>query len=239
MTNDTVVIHKYEIIENIGAGGFSTVYKARHINNDKLVAMKIIKLPMYAKTIMNESKILSYINRELKSKYAGSFPTLHWYGKFGKMVCLATTYYSKSFKEIMYLPDINKPGIFSQMIGLMRCIHDLYIIHCDVKPDNFMINDSNNLTLIDFGLARPYFDVNTRKHVPNCRRERVEKTQYMSEYVQQGDRPARRDDMISIGKIMVEMDFHNNNYEKEVKDLKYEDQPNYDKLIEFMYDNSV
>jgi len=96
MTNDTVVIHKYEIIENIGAGGFSTVYKARHINNDKLVAMKIIKLPMYAKTIMNESKILSYINRELKSKYAGSFPTLHWYGKFGKMVCLATTYYSKS-----------------------------------------------------------------------------------------------------------------------------------------------
>ena len=73
MTNDAIVIHKYEIVENIGAGGFSTVYKARHINNDKLVAMKIIKLTSYAKTILNESKILSYINRTIKQEYAKLF----------------------------------------------------------------------------------------------------------------------------------------------------------------------
>jgi len=232
MTNDAIVIHKYKVIENIGAGGFSTVYKAQHINNDKLVAMKIIKLPAYAKTIMNESKILSYINRTITHKYAKLFPTLHWYGKFGKMTCLATTYYSKSFKEIMHLPNTNEHDIFMQMIQLLQHIHDLQIIHCDVKPDNYMINDDGMLTLIDFGLARPYIDFKTNTHVPNCVRERVERTQYMSENVQQGERPSRRDDMISIGKIMGEMKYQNcKKYMMEVSKLKYEEKPNYEELI--------
>lgn len=237
MTNDAIVIHKYEIVENIGAGGFSTVYKARHINNDKLVAMKIIKLPAYAKIILNESKILSYINRTIKQEYAKLFPTLHWYGKFGKMTCLATTYYSKSFKEIMYLSKTNKHDVFVQMVQLMHHIHNLQIIHCDVKPDNFMINDDGMLTLIDFGLARPYIDSKTNKHVPNCMRERVERTQYMSENVMRGERPSRRDDMLSIGEIMMEMKYDcGDKYRMEVRELKYEDTPKYDKLIEILYE---
>jgi serine/threonine protein kinase len=232
MTNDAIVIHKYEVIENIGAGGFSTVYKARHVNNNKLVAMKIIKLPMYAKTIRNESKMLSYINRTIKHEHVKLFPTLHWYGKFGKMTCLATTYYSKSFKEIMHMPNTNKHDIFVQMIELLQHIHNLHIIHCDVKPDNFMINDDGMLTLIDFGLARPYIDFKINKHVPNCVRESGEITQYMSENVQRGERPSRRDDMISIGKIMVEMEYQNcKKYRMEVGKLKYEERPNYEELI--------
>jgi serine/threonine protein kinase len=130
------------------------------------------------------------------------------------------------------MPNTNKHDIFVQMVQLLQHIHNLHIIHCDVKPDNFMINDDGMLTLIDFGLARPYIDFKINKHVPNCMRERVEKTQYMSENVMRGERPSRRDDMLSIGEIMLEMKYeYGDKYRMEVKELKYEERPNYEELI--------
>lgn len=230
MTNDTVVIHKYKVIEKIGAGGFSTVYKAQHINNGKMVALKIVKLTEYAKIICNESKIISYLNRELSVFDQQFFPTLHWYGKFGNMTCLATTYYPSSLQNVLSATlDIKqKINIGLQMISLVRCIHELFIVHCDIKPDNFMINDDGKLVLIDFGLARCYYDFNKKEHVPNIKSHGIVGTfTYMSDYVKQGNRASRRDDVISVCKIMEKMDV-------KVKQIvcEYADVPEYDVIEE-------
>ena len=202
MPSDAIIIHKYEVIQKIGAGGFSTVYKAKHKTSQKLVALKIVKQSIHAKTILNESKIISYINRELGSNL---FPTLHWYGMFGKMTCLATTFYSGSFADILQdsinLHRFKRLDICSQLISLTQRIHDIFVIHCDIKPDNFMINDSGKLVLIDFGMARLY---QTNKHIPNKMSETLFGTpKYASYYLHLGNRPSRRDDLISIGYIMM------------------------------------
>ena len=230
MTNDTVVIHKYKVIEKIGAGGFSSVYKAQHINNGKMVALKIVKLPEYAKVICNESKIISYLNRELSVFDQQFFPTLHWYGKFGNMTCLATTYYTGSLQNVLSTTlDIKqKIDIGLQMISLVRCIHELFIVHCDIKPDNFMINDNSKLVLIDFGLARCYYDFNKREHVPNVKSHGIVGTfEYMSDYVKEGNRASRRDDVISVCKIMEKIGVR-------VKQIvcEYADVPEYDIIEE-------
>lgn len=232
MASNTVIIHKYEIIEKIGAGGFSTVYKARHKITGKLVALKIVKVREHSKTILNESKILSFLNREIGARTTDFFPTIHWYGMFGKMTCLATTFFTGSFSDVLrgLSTTLDCLDVCSQMIELMHHIHHLNIIHCDVKPDNFLTNDSGKLVLIDFGMARMCVDPDTGEHIPN----RVSNTffgtpKYVSFHLHLGNRPSRRDDLISVGYLMMmvfgfDLQWLDNNFDdsKELYDIRHE-----------------
>jgi len=229
MTTNTVIIHKYEIIEKIGAGGFSTVYKAKHKITDKMVALKIVKLREYSKTILNESKILSFINREIGARTSDFFPTLHWYGMFGNMTCLATTFYTGTFADVLQgkTDTLARLDICCQMLELLHHIHILNVIHCDVKPDNFLVNDCGKLVLIDFGMARLCVDPETNVHVPNKLSSFFGTPKYASFNLHLGNRPSRRDDLISVGYIMIivfgfELPWNNDTWEmKQLEKLNY------------------
>ncbi|MHB8901809.1 MAG: protein kinase domain-containing protein [Thermoguttaceae bacterium] len=45
-------------------------------------------------------------------------------------------------------------GYAEQMLDAVACAHDNRIIHCDIKPENFIIFDDDRLRLADFGIAR-------------------------------------------------------------------------------------
>jgi len=208
MIRDTVTIHKYTVIEKIGAGGFSTIFKAKYCNSDKMVAIKMVKSADHSKMILNESKIISYLNRELKMRNP-CFPILHWYGTFSKSTCLVTTFYDFSFADALTIADrdiLKKLDLCSQMIEIMHHIHSVGVIHCDVKPDNFMMNDENRLVLIDFGMARLFANQSNGTHTPNRMSDTFFGTpKYVSFYLHLGNRPSRRDDMISIGYLMMQV----------------------------------
>jgi len=206
--SDAIVIHNYKILNKIGQGGFSSVYKAQHKKNNRIVALKIEKTKD-SKSILHESKILSYLNRELSSIVV---PTLFWYGAFGKMVGIATTFYSTSMTEILSqnLSITMKIDLCRQLINIIRQIHSVFVIHCDIKPDNFMCyNDGNNglikLVIIDFGMSRLFVDSQqTTKHLPNKISDSLFGTpKYASYNIHLGHKYSRRDDLISIGYLLM------------------------------------
>ena len=41
--------------------------------------------------------------------------------------------------------------LIKQMINIVQYIHDKYLVHCDLKPENFVYNKVGNIKLIDFG----------------------------------------------------------------------------------------
>lgn len=137
-------IHNYKIIEKLGQGAFSVVYKGQHVITDKLVAIKILKTSGSATaSLKHECKILSYLNEERVL----CVPTLYWCNQ----QCMATTYYASSLKTPNTL--YKTLSLCEQMIRGIQSIHNTGIVHSDLKPDNFMMDEQGCIKIIDFGLS--------------------------------------------------------------------------------------
>lgn len=97
--------------------------------------------------------------------------------------------------------------IAKQMIARISYVHSKGFIHRDIKPDNFLIGRGKNIlniSIIDFGLAKRYLDPKTQEHIPFSDKKSLTGTaRYASLHAHLGYEQGRRDDMESIGYILV------------------------------------
>jgi serine/threonine protein kinase len=109
---------------------------------------------------------------------------------------LVMTYYEKGLTRET-LPN-NIKGIFCKMISIIENIHQLGVIHRDIKTSNFMFDANGDIHLIDFGFATFYIDK------PNSIKEYILGTpSFISINIHNGNEPSRRDDLISLGYIYL------------------------------------
>ena len=79
----------------------------------------------------------------------------------------------------------------------------------DVKPENFLVGRTahmkeNVIHIVDYGLAKPYIDSETNRHVAYAEHRSITGTvRYMSIHAHQGVEQSRRDDMEAIGYMLV------------------------------------
>ena len=94
-----------------------------------------------------------------------------------------------------------------QMINILKSIHNKNFIHRDIKPDNFTMGikeNKNKLFIIDFGLSKRYRDPNTFIHNPLIKRKKLVGTaRYASIHALEEYEQSRRDDLESIGYVLV------------------------------------
>ncbi|EIE18761.1 Pkinase-domain-containing protein [Coccomyxa subellipsoidea C-169] len=149
---------KYEKGEKLGQGQFGVVYKARHKETGQIVAIKKIHLGNAKEginmTALREIKLL----RELESPYIVQlldvFPhkrnlSLVYEFLDSDLECLI-----RDRATIISAADVKS---YMQMLlkGLVSC-HKHWILHRDIKPNNFLISMSGEMKLADFGLARMF-----------------------------------------------------------------------------------
>jgi len=199
-------IHNYRVIELISEGGMGTVYKAVHMLLGRVVAIKVLNPLLINKKDIKERfkseavnlskldhsniiKIFDYIENQ-----DGVFITLEYIE--GKT-------FDEYIKEISGpIPENRAIKIFIQILDAVGYMHSKNIIHRDIKPGNFILNENDFVKIIDFGIAKTLGDENYKITKDGTK---VGTTMYMSPQQIRGQILDRRTDIYSLGATFFEI----------------------------------
>lgn len=160
-----LIQNKYELIEQIGSGSFSNVYKAKHHSKDNFVAIKFDHDEYSKMLIQNEINI--YLS--LLKKDSTSFVNIKSFGIIDKHNYIVMDYISCNLETYVKQGKENKPlqftplFIFEKMATVVSKLHNCGYVHRDLKPDNILVKN-NEICLIDLGFSTKISDkvYNTR-----------------------------------------------------------------------------
>ncbi|MFL7791931.1 MAG: SUMF1/EgtB/PvdO family nonheme iron enzyme [Anaerolineae bacterium] len=147
---------KYEILEEIGRGGFAVVYKARDITLDRIVALKVLHPQLVA-----DSKFVQRFHQEAQVAarlHHSGIVTIHEIGEDAGQHYLAMAYLPGRTLD-KWLADgplsvERVTSIVEQVADALDTIHKQGLVHRDIKPANIMVDDEGHATLLDFGIVR-------------------------------------------------------------------------------------
>jgi serine/threonine protein kinase len=252
-----LIANKYEIIEKINEGQFGIILKGKNKRTNEYVAIKIEpNNNLNIKTLKMEAKIYQYLGN------LEGFPRLKWYGIVDNYTYLVIDLLVYNLVDIikengkLELNNVIKIGI--QMIERIKQLHDKYLIHRDIKPNNFMIKKSK-IYLIDFGMCKRY-EIDKEHIKRNKLTKLIGTPNFVSLNVHKGIEPSRRDDIESIIYILLYLLFGKLNWENEksiekimlmkyeltniplfiekmlyyIRNLSFEEKPNYKYLINIL-----
>lgn len=201
--NEYLINNKYIITGKLGEGTFGNVYKGINKKNNKSVAIKMERLDGPISLLKHETTILNY----LYSEGLRNIPAVYWYGIYGDNLCTIMTLYDKSLFDITRGDNLSYKNkiyeIMLQCICIIENIHEKFVIHRDIKPQNIMFKDGF-LYFIDFGLSTFYLN-EKREHILDEIRDEnlIGSPKWMSYYLHLGHRASRRDDFISLGYVFM------------------------------------
>lgn len=196
-----MIANKYQIENEIKRGAFGCIFKGSQIKKREPVAIKIETGNI--QSLKHEVKMINYLsNARVKQ-----IPDIFWYGNYENNPCLVFTLYECSLFDYMNHREItiDKMNILMiKMIDILENIHKHYVLHRDLKPQNFMIKNGD-IYLIDFGLATFFINENGEHYENKQINTLVGTPKFVSINVHMGNTYSRRDDMISIAYIYLFM----------------------------------
>lgn len=201
LENNDIINHRYQVQEIIGNGAFGNIYKAKCKKKKLLYAIKTENMSSQYTTLTHECNILKY----LYDNRCRSIPHISWYGLHKHVICLVTPLYDMTLTEYLQKTKVSLDSLcklFPKLLTLMQTIHELHVIHRDIKPDNFMVKNGE-LFLIDFGLAHVCIDQESNRIENTQQTEITGNIRFCSYYVMIGHRPSIRDDIISLGYMFL------------------------------------
>lgn len=186
-------IKHFEVDQLIGEGSFGKVYKCTDVRNGNTVAMKIDTSNL--KVLRNEVNILNYLYRN--NVY--TVPKIFWYGNIRDNLILIMTYYKNNLQDYFEVKGVisatKLSSVMIKCLDILRQLANLQVVHRDIKPQNFMMNDGK-INLIDFGLSTIY---NKCDASYNNNTDIVGTPRFTSYYSHCGEPASPRDDIISLG----------------------------------------
>lgn len=194
----TILLDRYEILEKIGHGGFSKVYKAFDNRVERVVAIKkISKSPKTIVRALREAKTTSLLNHpNIVTVY--DFQE-HEDNYYLIMEYVAGTPLAKILQEKRALTINQTLAIAIQVCEALECAHINNVIHRDIKPANLVLVRDGRVKVMDFGIAR-------LKGQPDTTERSILGTlAYMSPEQVQGEYVDETTDVYSLGVVVYEM----------------------------------
>lgn len=147
---------KYEYIKKIGKGRFGRIYLILNKTNKSFHVVKHIK-KKYTKNVQNEINILEKIQN--KSDYLLNMSNHYLLANKDIMILTEYIHNAKDMNDFIHqksLRDSQYLQIIQELLLGLKVLHELDIVHMDIKPKNILIYKSKNnykIKYIDFGFA--------------------------------------------------------------------------------------
>jgi Protein kinase domain len=150
-------IGKYSIQDELGRGGFGTVYRAWDPEMRRSVAIKVINLH-----VGNDPATLARFRSEAATTanlHHRNIVTIYDSGEHGGQPWFAMEFLGgrtlrKAIEETPPLELWEKANILLQVAEGLQYAHDRGVVHRDIKPANVMLLESGVVKVLDFGIAR-------------------------------------------------------------------------------------
>ncbi|MBZ5637977.1 MAG: tetratricopeptide repeat protein, partial [Acidobacteriia bacterium] len=195
---------RYEILAILGEGGMGAVYKARDLELDRVVALKVIRPEMAA-----HPHIIERFKREilLASRITHrNVVRIHDLGEAGDLKFISMNFVEGS--SLRALLDHEGPlslekalGLLRQIAGGLEAAHEAGVVHRDLKPQNVLLDADGSAYIADFGISRTLDHGGTMTEDGAL----VGTVAYMSPEQARGETPDHRSDLYSLGLILYEM----------------------------------
>lgn len=194
---------RYELLELIGVGGMADIYRARDIQEDRIVAVKILKTEFagsdeFLRRFRNESKAIALLSHP-------NIVKIYDVGFTDKVQFIVMEYVD----GITLTDYIEQQGVLKwrdalhftvQVLKALQHAHDRGIVHRDVKSSNVMLLRDGTIKVMDFGIAR--FN---RENNMTVSEKTIGSVHYISPEQARGDITDERSDIYSVGVALYEM----------------------------------
>ncbi|BAY28861.1 serine/threonine protein kinase [Nostoc carneum NIES-2107] len=199
---------RYEIVALLGEGGFSRTYLA----NDLFQSGVQYAVKHFTFSSSNQNEVVTakqLFQREvtiLKNLNGHpQIPKFYEYLEENQEFYLIQQYIqgntlSKKIKSRQKLEEPEVIKILDKLINILLFVHSNNIIHRDIKPDNIIVDDHDNLFLIDFGAVKEIIVKNTRLQKPGTQIY----TQGYSPVEQMRGYPQFNSDIYALGMTAIE-----------------------------------
>jgi tetratricopeptide (TPR) repeat protein len=204
LTHGSVVASRYEILSLLGKGGMGMVYKAADRLLDEVVAIKVLRNEFVGTQEMGQR-----FRSEIKLARKVSHPNvcrIHEYGEDAGIsyISMALIEGTDLRKRLLASPEGLPPeeafDIAIQVAEGLQAIHDVGIIHRDLKTPNIVLDADGVVKLMDFGIAKE------SGHVGGITAtgEVMGTPEYMSPEQCRGDKVDFRSDVYALGIVIYE-----------------------------------
>jgi len=148
----------FQILEKLGSGAMATVFKARQLSLDRIVAIKVLPKRLsenreYVERFYQEGRAAARLNHNniVQAIDVGEAGGYHY---FVMEYVKGKTVYD-DLAESQFYSEKEALDIIIQIAEALQHAHERGLIHRDVKPKNIMLTEKTNVAkLADMGLAR-------------------------------------------------------------------------------------
>jgi serine/threonine protein kinase len=198
------LLSKYEVQEKIGEGGMGIVYKANQKSMNRIVALKILS-PKYS----SKQRFVEQFIKEARAAGALNHPHIIQVHDVGTENDIH--YFSMEYVDgLTCMQALREQGMFKvgdalevtkQTAKALEYAHSQRLIHQDIKPDNIMIGDNNQVKLADLGISKTFDEVESEEGP-----KRVMGTpHYMAPEAALGKKIDHRVDIYSLGATLYHL----------------------------------
>jgi serine/threonine-protein kinase len=195
---------RYQVLQQIGAGGMAIVYLTRDLNLQRQVAVKQLR-----HNFADDAEFRVRFLQEARAAANLVHPnivTIYDFGRDPQDIYIVMEYVEGT--DLKTLLRRRSPLLHPEAVRWMLQIcegvgyaHRAGLVHCDLKPHNILVSNSERIKITDFGISRALATINPDEQLDVV----WGSPQYFSPEQAAGTAPSPASDVYSLGVILYEM----------------------------------